>query len=626
MIGAIKTVNIGAIGPEQESVEIGEISGPGLYILEGHNGAGKSTLLGILERLQARRLSGLSDGLGAVTLGQTTGRLEIGAARLVLDRLPVNVEYPHGEVIVGERLGQQDLPEIVQVSRELRALVDGDQIKDEEARAIRRLVALLRLAGVECKPAHRDHLCKRAVELSGAVELPSDITELWRATSIPEKTKASRSPELRWGWKVSASDDLVKVAEAIRAALMGDARALEYLHQQAEKASERALGAQKAFENENAGLLTITEDEVTLKEYEAAQGSFREAERAKAAYDAETERLGRMQAILEEDLGPEPDTASARKKTDRAIRAHENVADRLRSTRQALLQVVDDLQREAESLSPTSSTRLHPWGSRCSAAGEALVAAAKDISGVDLQSAGDEYARACAANGEWWKKKSHRDIALEEIGRDRPAPPDVEGLRLEAERLERLYKAGVAQGHRDNLKAAYLQARGLVERLDFLAKGYRSAAVKIWAELGVVVTNELALDWVVVDGLKIGVKLAGEIKWVDDAGSISTGQLAKAAFEMALAWRDRRAPQMWLIPVDPARGENDLLGLIDGNNLPALAAKFEEADIVAIAEVVSDGPIRLRKVARCRRGDGFDEAFDAKAQAARHGYAVGAAP
>ena len=147
------TIEINDIGPiDHLSIDLPE--GGGVVVLQGDHGSGKSTTLDAVNA----RLGGDGDGL-SVRDGKKRGSVTIGDAKLTVS---AKQKRKSGSLEVSEIESRFDISD----------LVDGGNLKSDEAREAFRLKALVKLSGVEAN--HLDYDCLADMDEIRAVDLNTD--------------------------------------------------------------------------------------------------------------------------------------------------------------------------------------------------------------------------------------------------------------------------------------------------------------------------------------------------------------------------------------------------------------------------------------------------------------------
>lgn len=672
--GPVRSRNL---GPAVGDRELGRVDGPGLYFFVGRNAGGKSTELGLLARAQD---AGLLARSANVSDGESEAELVIGPLRITFRRSPGGVTAP--PLVEGADL----LPAIAELPAAIETLISGDGLKGEEERARRRLAALLSYAPIASSPSLVEALCLTLQGRSWPEALRGAFNALAegargstaRFKPSPYATGAEILGDLLALPRLGILDDHAWLLERLNSlgntaekAAAEQAKAVAAIRGRAAEALHGAV-SRLAWEGEVEALAAelLREDTDIAEATERrsiALAALKAADAAVAAREGEITRRERVRA----GLGPRPDLAEVseevhRRKVEVEPLATEAAAaqDRLAAAGDQLAEAVKGrdtraaAQTTALAVFGAASSRLMHQGERGTAAieEEALTAAVAALDEVRAAAEALDGANAMVADA----MKAHAAVSAEAVASASRLDRAVEGLaearrRLEAEvtsaerwdavtaELETVvegpdsavseaaaYEAADAAERRVNESRVYQRieaelagAQALLESLTLAAEDYRKAARDSWICLGAAVTNELALPWLQVDGLKIYVGYDGEgqlnadpervrmareqaealspeiaeiagvalqrfvlersrllsrIDWrdLDDQVRLSTGELHEACLEVMLS---RRGATGGIIVIPWA-----VLAALDSEKLARFAGKLEAAGLIAFSE------------------------------------------
>ena len=590
----------GNLGPARGDHFLGRVEGPGLYMFVADNAAGKTSLLRVLAALQERELL---KTVANITEGETQAYLELAPVRAIFRRN------------AAPKLEGGELPKITEMPAAIDTLITGDHLKDAEARARRRLGALLGYAPIpltaEAWAAGGliERLCDCLLERSFT---DADATEL--ADMSPEApTKGKRARKL--GIMLNASDlfdalgngapaDLLAVHDDLLELLHGCARAAEAARDAADKdvttrtagceglldAALRRFGSTvsdrnallrilRNAETDDARLIAFNQDAMKAREERSALV----AQMARA--NAQAERLEKLRAS--HGPRPEPDADKVHAAFDRLNEAVTKLATAVFEGDMSVKWDANVGEEDANVRARLSSLRI-----------------ALDISAIKSDQA------------RWDAIEKELGSTVERMPGDDELEKAARAVRFAEDQIALIEEARLYQAAEAKREAAVT----LAGRLATLASDYRKAAKDSWSHLGVAVTETLKLPWLQVDGLDIflgyvGGKLnddpeliaaaeraakatvadelspvsmrrfllqrireASKVEWraLDDEVKVSTGELHSACLAVMLSRRE----QLGGILILPWK----VTAALDDNALRGLARRLLEAGIVGFSE------------------------------------------
>lgn len=543
------------IGPARGHQEIGRLGEPGLTFLVGGNAEGKSHVLRLLSLLRAKVDQMVGPKGVSITHGEHVGSLSLGNVTVTLRR----VAGGSTEVL---RDGTADAPVIEALPTPIGTLIDGDGIGDPDARALRRLKALLTLAPLPA-PAH-------VAELLRGLENPAlsfaDLTEQeidavatlsgrarGRAVTVPLRDAAALRAELAgedWSGK-SVLDLVAELADRLNK--------LGNTCDHAAKAQQGALDGAAAVLEAAWGRLPAgcAEKPTIAKVREVASGpaptnGLAALARQKLAglqakveaADAEEQRRAGLRAQLAGIVVP--DLEALRAELVSAEQAEEVAATAERAASDAFLLADRDRGYAAKRFLAANEQMIQAWSElrglfsvdtapmveevgrlaetvhrlneAFSLAGAEVSVALSDRheateAALKAESALDRAAEAKTFSG---TVRIAAELAVSEaseaVGRrnrlaaeldvpiERPAPEQL----TEVEKAIADFEAEAAlYAYAKEVAAASMtrdEAGKLLARIETLGAGYRAAAKSVWGRLGALVTLHLRLPYLRLEG------------------------------------------------------------------------------------------------------------------------------
>lgn len=651
--GDVQSRNIGPAGGEHR---LGRIDGPGFYLFVARNAGGKSQHLALIARLQDERLMRAD---APITDGELSAYLQIAEARVTFRR------SAGGDAREPTREGLETLPEIELLPAPIDELITGAHLQGEDARARRRLRALLSYAPVESTPEIVDALCQCLEERAFAGELDDWRERAWMDligdVRLRQKRFTAMGPE-------TAAEIKAAVLEQPREGVLDDHEflmtRLNTLGNAAEKLAARqgeiAAGAEGRTEfvvASAARAAGVEADEAFIDRL----GETAAKDTARTAYQEARDRAAELRvqrrSLLEEEErrdglrgshGERPDAETERK----ALTAARTRLARANTEERAARSLLDGKRAEWVA-ADSEALRLHNRARDAFAVlrGASAAVAARCVTGAGVESfhvpRGDEIdgdlaelahrvetfrarlaearlavsalgargaavdtakeklngaaaereaARAALADAESAVNRIDERIAAWErtaelLGKPVEGPTaaevaSAERAATEAEAVLRLaefgnaYRAAVAE---------HDQQVALLEWFELMAADYRAAKDESWNALGRVVTEELALPWLSVDGLRIKLhydratgalrtdpEAEAEERDLDDQDRISAGELHEAMLRLMLTRRERLGGIL-ILPWQ-------VVAALDEQRLTRLAGEVEAARLVLLSE------------------------------------------
>lgn len=488
-----RNLRAGNLGPIQGEHHIGTVDGPGLYMLVAANAAGKSTEVRLLESLQdEKRLQSSA----WIHRGESAAYLELEPFRITFARTPsggVRVET-EGAAEMAER--------VTSMPPSIETLIHGDHLDGDDARARRRLEALLTYAPVEASP-------ERLERLLGAFE----------GSSIPAGEPFAA--ELLAAWEELSEDaaqgrrlrhEPLRTVEEIRdwilshpkrgPGVLDDHGLLRDLANATANVGEKAAEVQRRRIAKLEGALAETMDSARAKLTEAGMElpEGEDAFRGVLEAEYETEALAARVADRRREL-----TRLEQSHADR--QAAERRQERLRESHGARPEPQDAEQRRelAELLqkiagdTPDLAMRIvaADFDQEPSMSLDALV---EDARAAQSHLANIRRIRHNAAlEAERW------DAVEAEINQpiEGATAEEVETARSGLAAAERYLSLAEWAARFQATSLSLEQALDLARQIDEVAKDLRTAARDSWAFLGKIITDSLHLPWLQVDGLDI---------------------------------------------------------------------------------------------------------------------------
>lgn len=496
------------LGPIEGAHDIGEIDGPGIFRLVERNAGGKSTILRALLHLQKLKL--LRQDM-QINDGETVASIELGPGRMTFRRGPT------GEMREPERSGIDQLPPIAEMPAAIETLIHGDHLQDPDARARRRLKALLSYAPVD---SDHERIAGLLATCEGRsfVNLTDDLRRTWQrlAEAAANKKKRMRVEPLRNAdelreWLMAAQErdgsvltDHGLIVEILNAtANTGEHAAEEARHKLssvAGRVEESVAHASREFGSGIRRELEGSYDLTTLREQAtalAAAASGLWAERSRL-----TGELARREAMAQAHW-ERPVVVNRVDKAEHHLRQAQAHADDLARMAAQLRSGLNEMLATGR---PVPHEHVEEFDAlwtmyRTIASEEQL-----PISQLraDLESARAEFAKS-TRDAERWDEVS----ALLSEPITGPTQEAVDAATTKAENAKRAVRIAEHAASHQVITAEHTAQLELVAVLDSLAKGYREAATDSWGYLGRILTDALDLPWLQVDGLKLFVGYVG---------------------------------------------------------------------------------------------------------------------
>lgn len=562
-----RSINIGAASG---SHHIGTFRGPGLYFLVHENAGAKTSHLNLLLHAQDE---GYLRRSANISLGKTEALFELEPLRITFNRAPSGA-------VTAEAEGLGEGPRVVAMPDAIETLISGDDLIDDEARARRRLGALLSYAPVDSDDERLRVLLEAFRDRPWSEEIDRDIARAYDELIAEAKSQfrglrveplrtleeiedwVAENPK-RKGSILDDQDLLIQIANATGNAVEKAAdvqrRRIAKIEGRRDEAVAQASKIAGHDEVPEAYAAEHLEGEVDI---EALREEHREArDRRVDVRSRYEERLAaeRRQERLRKSHGDRPDLSDAeadvsRREEDlemarltcegaraehaRAVREVESIGEATdRAQSEAVAAVVDWAE-----FSRDLTLRVMPEGVEADAvrygldleaeAGRArsLVKRIADAVRVDLSDSWERARTVAAARAEALdqaeaavrRAESELEAARDRLRRqeseleswertqaeiEEPIEgPDAEEVKAAEEAEAMLAKAvdhGRAALHYQAVASQLAAALDLARRLDEVASGYRDAAKDTWYFLGQIVTDELRLPWLQVDGLDI---------------------------------------------------------------------------------------------------------------------------
>jgi hypothetical protein len=596
------------IGPS-EQLEA-EIDGPGLHLLVAENGDGKTSHLRLLRQLSTRK--------------ELQRRIHVrdGESEASLTLGPAQVDFtigPAGDVRVVAS-GVDQLPAVGDMPATIETLIDGGGLKDSDARARRRIDALLSYAPVA---ASDDRLSRLLESCRGRVwsdTIPAAVSAAWQA--LADKLTGT-------GKRVKFAPP--KTAAELRVAVLTDPeRSSSVLgDHDALRAELNAIGncGEAVLEMQRREIAALQARRDTVASSAAAalgSGPTAEVRRQLAEFDLASRETAEERRRMASDTA-----RSCRDARLARVAAEERRARQLaaRAPRPELPELPEQAIKHAEAAwkALREAAYYDPKPSEVRTA----IAVLRDEMTVVSQSLGDAerhfeiHDRRCV------------EIAAEQIAWDRleaelqerivgPEASDVTEAEARLAKAEHEVALGTHAALYQATEAELRAAVDLATTIDRFAADYRAAAVDCWLYLGTVITDALKLPWLQVDGLEIFLGYAEDgrlnrhpevleaaareaaraaeiasglnspvavqrfiltrirehkaVTWrsMDDAERISTGELHEAVLSLML---DRPENLSGILVIPP-----EVIGALSSERLRRLSAQCKERGIIALSE------------------------------------------
>lgn len=466
-----------------------EIDGAGLHLFVAENGAGKSRHLDLLRQLSSRKEL------------QRRVHIRDGESEASLTLGPAQVEFvlgPAGDVRVTTS-GLDQLPVVGDMPAPIETLIDGGGLKDPDARARRRIDALLSYAPV---PASDERLARLLESCRGRAwsdAIPSVVSAVWSVMSD----------------KLAATGKRVKFAPpmttaALRATVLTD--------------PERSSSVLWDHDALRAQLNAIANCGEAVLEMQRREIAALQARRDTVASSAAS-TLGGEVAVIRKQLAEFPlDTLEAAK-DDLAIKLRKSLdlltarqsrmaAEERRARQLAARAPRPEMPELAEAAVKPAFLALATFRGLDASEPESPRAARELIDAIwrALRAAEAQLQSAEAALAT--HQARCQEVAAEQIAWDRlevelqspiegPEETEQKAAAVAAGEAEAIVllgrQAALYQAAESELRAAV----DLATTIDRFAADYRAAAVDCWMFLGSVITDALKLPWLQVDGLEI---------------------------------------------------------------------------------------------------------------------------
>lgn len=530
------------LGPIEGAHEIGSITGPGIYRIVERNAGGKSTVLNALLKMQEQKL--LRQDI-QIRDGETVATLELEPGRMTFRRGPT------GEIREPERSGIDGLPPITEMPAAIETLIHGDHLQDTDARARRRLKALLSYAPVDSTPERLAGLMETCHGRAFDAIIGADMRRSWLtlAESAGAAKKRMRIEPIRdaseildWVRNSERRDGSVLTDhEALMDILNATANTGEHAAEEARRALAVVTGrleeAAKAAERD-FGFGSRRQLEAQHDDLETLRSDLSAARSKHASASAQRERMLGEQARRErlaESHGERPD-AQAADDAEAAASLECAKAERDWEKVQALRSYLREASAQAVAEWPLQD--LTAERIKDAVAGLLSLSAAADGPSLEsLRSMRDSARRhrseVAVAASRWDEVHALLSEPLEG-----PTAEAVEAAKAAAEEAERALRIATSAAAYQVIAAEHVEALELCAKLDAMAKSYRDAASDSWGYLGKILTNALDLPWLQIDGLKLFVGYVGS-RLNNDPGLIRAAEAQ--AEKLALA-NDHSSP------------------------------------------------------------------------------------
>lgn len=589
------------VGPARGERRIGKFDGPGLYFLVGPNSAGKSQELDLISRLQDQ---GSLRGTANITDGELTAHLRLGAYRIDFRRTP------KGDVAEPKVEGAESLPRIEELPASIDTLITADHLDGEDARARRRLSALLTYAPIDSSEEIVDGLLETCRHRLWSEDLDAAVEEVWfdLMAAVEGRQKRFDRADIQTMRHLRGF-----LLDRPRAGVLEDHERLVAELNRVGNAVEKAAGVQgevvarvegrvDAALRDAAGQLGTKLQSEARSRLEAAPelAAAREAVQKAEAAHREVEYGHRRRreeeariARLRESHGPRPEVELS-EGFDPEARPAFDVANQRTSLTAGLKEVSDQVEALLADADRASDV---PW-SRVAAGCEA--ASARLLALRDEAASAGEVAASHESRLAAWQRERDARAALERWeGVEAHLAEPVEGptdqdLAAAAEALTKARQdlaAAEAAGAWREAAGELEAARHVLGWLEEAARDYRTAAKESWQWLGQIVTRELALPWLRVDGtvmkllydgtgsgarLATSEETAKDVRLIDNPERISTGELHEAMLRLMLSRREKLGGLL-VVPWN-------VFAALDEERLARFSAASADARLVTLSE------------------------------------------
>lgn len=533
-----RALRAGNLGPLRGDHHIGTVDGPGVYFLVAPNAGGKTTEVRLLESIQDQERLKSS---AWIHRGADSAYLELEPFRVTFTRSPA------GEVRVESEGAAEMAGRITSMPPSIETLIHGDHLDGDDARARRRLEALLTYAPVQATPERLDTLLGAFAGSSIQAEISTERDERTEWESFQHvwqrlADEAAQGRRLRFEplRSVAGIREWIMTNPKRGTGVLDDHGLLRDIANATANVGEKAAEVQRRRIAKLEGALEETMDSAREKLTEAGM-ELPEGEDA-------------FRGMLEGEYATETVTALVEERRSILTRLEQSHADRQAAERR------QERLKESHGDRPEygdeeAVTLFRHQLSLLSGKAEAVAGFAMDEPGF-LEN--DGYPReldrlrddTVAARERLSSLREARATKREEQARWDAVEAEI-NFPIEGATAEEVETArsGLKAAERDLSLAEWAarfqetsleleQALDLARRIDEVAKDLRSAAKDSWAFLGKIITDSLRLPWLQVDGLDI------YLGYVDGRLNADPELIAEAerAAEQAAAALDNLSP------------------------------------------------------------------------------------